>query len=242
MPNIEKNLIGVYKIKNLITGQIYIGSSMSCIASRWKSHIRDLKKNKHHSNKLQNSWNKYGFDNFEFTIVEICEENDILSKEQYFLDNMNPFYNICKVAGNCKGRVFSEESRKKMSISAKKRGLNTYLLNQQISKAKFNDLGEKECSICLKFVNIELFRKNTSKCKICFNKKRPSRKIEGRKELDILKRGTKIKVYNDNIVYYFNSIRQSIRELGKETKLNKTHVKRVLNKQKLYYNFYWETI
>jgi hypothetical protein len=54
---------GVYCIKNTITNKVYIGSSLN-IKSRLKTHIFSLKNNKHHSLKLQRSYNKYGKDNF----------------------------------------------------------------------------------------------------------------------------------------------------------------------------------
>ena len=53
----------IYKIKNIITNQIYIGSSVN-IRSRIKRHFKELKDGKHHSLKLQRSYDKYGKENF----------------------------------------------------------------------------------------------------------------------------------------------------------------------------------
>ena len=89
--------IGVYKITNIINSKIYVGSSAVSIENRWKSHLSDLRCNKHHSGRLQNAWNKYGKDSFVFEILEECPKEDVLKVEQRYIDELNPFYNICRV-------------------------------------------------------------------------------------------------------------------------------------------------
>lgn len=86
---------GIYEIKNIITNKIYIGSSKD-INKRWKIHIYLLEKNKHNNIHLQRSWNKYNKENFIFEIIEECNCNLLLEKEQYYLDNMKNLYNIGK--------------------------------------------------------------------------------------------------------------------------------------------------
>ena len=58
---------GIYKITNNINNKFYIGSSKN-ITKRFKEHKWRLKNNKHPNNKLQNSWNKYGEENFKFEV------------------------------------------------------------------------------------------------------------------------------------------------------------------------------
>ena len=60
---------GIYIIQCKATGKVYVGSSEN-IEKRWLQHKYSLKKNTHHSKKLQNAWNKYGETEFEFQIVE----------------------------------------------------------------------------------------------------------------------------------------------------------------------------
>jgi len=79
---------GVYKIVNIVNNKVYVGSSCD-INRRWKEHIFRLKKNKHHSVKLQNSFNKYGVDVFIFEVIEECEKNQLIIKEQYWIDSLN---------------------------------------------------------------------------------------------------------------------------------------------------------
>lgn len=103
---------GIYKIENILTGDIYIGSAVD-IKSRWRRHKIDLKKDKHHSIILQRAYNKYGFENFNFEILEECCKELLLSTEQKYLDDKSPKYNICSYAYNTLGRKDSEETKAK---------------------------------------------------------------------------------------------------------------------------------
>ena len=111
---------GIYCIKNIITNKLYIGSSIN-IENRISLHKNMLKNNKHHSTKLQHSYNKHGENNFLFEIIEECDENLLLEKEQNYIDILNSFndgYNCSKNSSNpMLGRKHSEESKIKMSKS-----------------------------------------------------------------------------------------------------------------------------
>lgn len=95
-------MIGIYKITNLINNKCYIGQSID-IDRRWKQHLYMLNSNKHHSIKLQNSWNKYKNKNFKFEVIEECEYDCLDEKENFHIElndskfngyNMNGEYNI----------------------------------------------------------------------------------------------------------------------------------------------------
>lgn len=110
---------GIYKIQSLIKPErCYIGSAVN-ISYRWKKHLEVLNRNQHHSKKLQNHYNKYGKNDLIFSIVIGCEKNDLIITEQYFIDLIDPFFNICKIAGSTLGthRKLSEETRKRMSFA-----------------------------------------------------------------------------------------------------------------------------
>lgn len=72
---------GIYKIKNLVTNKIYVGSSTN-IKKRWRDHKWHLKKGIHHNSHLQSSWNKYGSNNFIFSIEIECEVDELLNEEK----------------------------------------------------------------------------------------------------------------------------------------------------------------
>jgi group I intron endonuclease len=60
---------------------------------------------------------KYGFSKFTFEILEYCNIEDLLKREQYYLDLLKPEYNLCKTADSPIGRIVSEETRAKLRIA-----------------------------------------------------------------------------------------------------------------------------
>lgn len=90
---------GIYCIKNLITKVSYIGSSKN-INLRLKTHLYNLRNNKHPNKYLQNSWNKYKEDNFYIKIIEYTE--NLLEREQFYINNIkwNKLYNLTKLVNS----------------------------------------------------------------------------------------------------------------------------------------------
>ena len=89
---------GIYMIKNLMNpSRFYIGSTCNLL-NRYSGHKKDLNKNKHHSPALQNAWNKYGPDNFEFIVLQHCYSQDQFDVENEYLQKYDPFYNTAKYA------------------------------------------------------------------------------------------------------------------------------------------------
>lgn len=110
---------GIYKIINILTLDIYIGSSIK-FSDRKNLHFNNLKLNKHHSIILQRAYNKYGFENFIFEIIEYIEDKSkLIEREQFYLDILKPKYNICKIAGSLLGIKKTEAD--KQGISLRKR-------------------------------------------------------------------------------------------------------------------------
>ena len=110
-------MIAIYGILNKINGHKYVGSAKN-FYKRKALHLRQLHKNDHHSYYLQAAWNKYGEENFEFLILEKLEKvTDLIPREQWWIDNSNSEYNICKIAGNSLGVKRSEETKRKLSES-----------------------------------------------------------------------------------------------------------------------------
>lgn len=64
---------------------------------------------------------KYGYSNFQLEILEYCTKENTISREQYYIDLLNPEYNLNSTAGSRLGSIHSEESRLKMSNSAQGR-------------------------------------------------------------------------------------------------------------------------
>lgn len=120
-------LVGIYLIKNKVNCKVYVGSSIN-IELRWKVHISTLNNKRYgKTNKyFQNQWNKYGQENFEFSILEYCSIDQIADRENYwmeFYDSRNTLkgYNKRSAYGKTPPKKHSEESKRKMSESLKGR-------------------------------------------------------------------------------------------------------------------------
>lgn len=120
MNSIDTKVSGIYQIRNISNNHTYVGSAVD-IKQRWYEHVSHLRTHKHHSIYLQRAWNKYGEDSFEFSIIEICSKPMLISREQYYIDNLAPSYNIAPTAGSQLGTRRSEKSKRKMSNSQRNR-------------------------------------------------------------------------------------------------------------------------
>ena len=96
--------VGIYKITNIKNGHFYIGSSDRNFRERFKEHCRYYeqykegnKRNMHP--KLWAAYDKYGINNFKVEILEILDgktSKEILIREEYYIQTLNPYYNICQ--------------------------------------------------------------------------------------------------------------------------------------------------
>lgn len=55
---------------------------------------RKLESISHVNPRLQNDWIDYGIIAFNWTIIEYCDCDNLLVREQYYLDTLRPEYNI----------------------------------------------------------------------------------------------------------------------------------------------------
>ncbi|MFA7361913.1 MAG: NUMOD3 domain-containing DNA-binding protein [Candidatus Kapaibacterium sp.] len=104
---------GIYKITSKITGHYYIGSAV-CLNIRRNQHNWRLNKGVHHNIKMQSYCNKYGIDDFEFNVLEHCDKELLISREQYYIDLLKPELNISPTAANTLGVPCSEKTKIKI--------------------------------------------------------------------------------------------------------------------------------
>lgn len=144
MPIPNKNIpnsSGIYIIKNIINGLVYVGSSNK-MRHRRNQHFSCLRAKKHCNNKLQNAFNKYGEENFFFCVLETCSENVLIEREQFWIDffdacQQNKGYNLeIKVDRS----VIAEETKRKISLNHKK-----YWLGRKLSIKHRKKMSESNC-------------------------------------------------------------------------------------------------
>lgn len=140
---------GIYQIRNSRNGKVYIGSTQN-FDQRETRHFERLIRNGHANPKLQAAFNKYGVDSFVFEIIEVCAIEDLLGREQYYLDQLDfkSNYNLALVAGSpMRGRKHSDVTKVKLKIARAKHGINGMCGKKHSEDAKrrmsLNSSGEK---------------------------------------------------------------------------------------------------
>lgn len=76
---------GIYQIRCIPTGKIYIGSAVN-LRLRWELHKSRLRRGIHHNIHLQNAWDRYGEVNFDVSVLELADRANLLSAEQAWMD------------------------------------------------------------------------------------------------------------------------------------------------------------
>ena len=118
---------GIYLITNVVNGKVYVGSSTN-LKKRRNDHFSDLKRGRHGNPHLQSAYRKYGKDALSFQILEYCSTEDLVIREDWWidlLDAMNPDkgYNLLSAdrrgANGMTGKKHSDETRAKMSAAHK---------------------------------------------------------------------------------------------------------------------------
>lgn len=74
----------IYFIINKITEEYYVGQTTN-FSRRKNEHFSKLAKNIHPNKKLQNSYNKYGKENFEITKINFDITKEELNEKKNFL-------------------------------------------------------------------------------------------------------------------------------------------------------------
>ena len=80
-------MIGIYKFTNKINGMSYIGQSVD-IERRYKQH-----KSINTDNTIfHNAIREYGFEAFDFEIIELCTKDSLDEKEKIYIKKYNTVY------------------------------------------------------------------------------------------------------------------------------------------------------
>lgn len=87
-------MIGIYKFTNKITNESYVGQSVN-IQKRYIQHKNRCKEAI--GKCIENTYfhlmvKKYGFDNFNFEIIEECKKEELNEKEMFYISYYNTLY------------------------------------------------------------------------------------------------------------------------------------------------------
>ena len=110
---------GIYLIVNMVTGKVYVGSSVD-VTVRRQRHFCDLQKGCHANSHLQRSYDKHGKFAFAFCVIEECNRKDLIKREQFWIDKKRQkftLFNATFTAGSQLGVKRSEETKRRMSDS-----------------------------------------------------------------------------------------------------------------------------
>lgn len=97
--NDNRNKSGVYKWTHKESGKYYIGSSID-LGRRFSYYFSNTSITKAKNSIIYKSLLKYGYSEFSLEILEYCDSKDTIKREQFFIDSLNPEYNILKIAGS----------------------------------------------------------------------------------------------------------------------------------------------
>lgn len=157
----------IYMIFNVVNEKFYIGSAVN-LDKRLASHLWHLTNNSHYNRYLQRAWDKYGFDNFQFYRLELCDKEKLIEREQHYIDLLKPKYNLSPTAGSCLGVKHTEETKLKMSEWQVGRKMSDEA-KQKMSKAakgNSNAAGYKHPpEVLLRLTNLKRGRKHTEEHK-----------------------------------------------------------------------------
>lgn len=131
-------IFNYYQIKNLINNKIYIGITELPVEKRFEQHKKMLRNKSHPNYFLQPDWDKYGEDNFDFSLIE-SKDFDNLEDGYYheyeLIQNSNEkLYNI--QPGGIVNPIKNPLSHEKMIKTKQQQVPNIYAL-EEISENVF---------------------------------------------------------------------------------------------------------
>ena len=80
-------MIGIYKIENLINGKIYVGQSNN-IERRFSQHKSPYEQKRFSDKPLYKAFQKYGIENFSFSVIEECTIEQLNEKEKLWISKL----------------------------------------------------------------------------------------------------------------------------------------------------------
>lgn len=222
-----KNKSGIYRWTNKLTLDTYIGSAVNLYRrlGEYTSPNFLLKETYKNNSIIYKALLKYGYDNFNLEILEYCDKNSLIEREQFYINTFKPTYNICKIAGSSLGRKTEKYTKYKLTFALLIRWYKQKNINISFSEfvLKFFENKIKRSDIKIKqfYKNYTLIKKY-NQFKIPYDIRR--------KILASTKTATPIVITDlkSNITTYYPSIRNAAFVLC----ISPYNIRRILNNKK----------
>ena len=119
----------IYIIKNDINDKVYIGQTSRSIEIRWKEHVR------HHGQLIDDVIHKYGREHFYIDQVEECADEELDSREQYWINYYNSLQNGYNLTSGGKENITYTNNKVQEVLSLWEEGLT---INRIVKTTKLN--------------------------------------------------------------------------------------------------------
>nr|QCW06883.1 hypothetical protein [Drechslerella brochopaga] len=103
---------GIYRWVNKSSGKSYIGSALNLSRRFTNYYSRSflIKETKNSNSVIYKALLKHGYSGFQLEILEYCNLDILIEREQYYINLIKPEYNILKTAGSSVGFKHSKAS------------------------------------------------------------------------------------------------------------------------------------
>lgn len=132
---------GIYKITNLKNGHVYIGQSIN-IFNRIMYHHKIEYKNinsRCYNTRLYQALRKYGLENFEVSVLELCDSDELDEKEIQYISSYDSFkhgYNMTPGGQYWTETIHSSKTEEKRKLTREK---NQSLKGENHPRAKLSN-------------------------------------------------------------------------------------------------------
>ncbi|QQS65958.1 MAG: GIY-YIG nuclease family protein [Chlorobiota bacterium] len=95
----KKFKIGVFQIRNVVNGKVYIDGSID-LEAIWNRNRMELNFGNHRNDYLQKEWKEFGEDNFKYEVLSEIKQtegenidfkNEVKLLAQLYIDELKPF-------------------------------------------------------------------------------------------------------------------------------------------------------
>jgi group I intron endonuclease len=204
----NRKLSGIYKWTHKESSKSYIGSSIN-LGQRFASYFNYnwISGQAKHSI-ICKSLLKYGYSEFSLEILEYCNKEDTIKREQFYIDSLKPEYNILKIAGSRLGSKHSKSVKDKIKLALTGRSTSDFTKSKQ------------------RAIRLGFRHSNETKAKLKEHLTNLNTKILAKKK------GIKVSVLDleTKITSEYNSIRKAAKEMGSHANSLLRHEKLQLEK------------